>query len=113
MLHSADHCSYIVQSILGFSAAAGGTATLWLANATDAIPGWAQGGAYVGLVGGLSYGCITLWKALIEARHEAAEERREFIAAKDALEMEIRNDWKKQNSRLVAVLERLDKHTES
>ena len=95
---------------MGFVTAGISTASLWLANAAPdaASSGIIELGGTVGLVGGLSYGCITLWKSLQDQRHEFTNERKDFIKAKDELEKEIRNDWKAQNTRLVNVLERME-----
>jgi hypothetical protein len=114
MIHSPD----IHAPVLGFVAAAFSTGSLWISQLADA-PGWLELGGTLGLIGGLSYGCVTLWQALQDQRKEshaereaaadrAAAERREFIAAKDALELEIRSDWKNQNAKLISVLEKLD-----
>ena len=99
--------------------------------------GWIQLGGTIGLVTFLTYACRTLWMALQDARNHAAEaqaqasalashaaevvagavqaaesrmavERAAFISAKDALEKEIRTDWKQQNDALIKVLDRLD-----
>lgn len=102
--------------------------------------GWVQLGGTIGLITFLVYACRTLWMALQDARNataaaqtaatkaatdaaaatqaavQAAEirmaaERAAFISAKDALEKEIRTDWKQQNDKLMAVLNRIDPST--
>ena len=60
--------------------------------------GWIETGGTVGLIGGLSFGCVTLWKANQAQKKEMAE-----------LNREIRSDWKAQNDRLIATLEKLEK----
>jgi len=117
MLHSPD----IHSPVIGFVAAGFSSASIWIAQLPGS-PGWLEMGGTLGLIGGLSFACITMWKALQDHRHEsraereadaarADRERREFIAAKDALELEIRSDWKAQNAKLISVLERLDPDT--
>jgi len=59
--------------------------------------GWIETGGTAGLIGGLAFGCITLWKANQVQKKEMAE-----------LNKEIRSDWKTQNDRLIATLEKLD-----
>lgn len=97
-----------LQPILGYALAGVSTAAIWLANAMPDPSPWLQLGGTAGLIGGLSYGCITLWKALKEQRSEFTAERAAFIRAKDDLEKEIRDDWKDQNEKLMAVLNRID-----
>lgn len=123
MLH---HCADALHPLLGYTIAGVSAVTCFMASAVDSISpdarGWMELGGTLGLIGGLSYGCVTLWKALQEQRKEsaaaversearAAEERKAFIAAKDALELEIRTDWKQQNAKLIEVLNRLDPDT--
>jgi len=125
----------VTQPILGFTGATFSTATLWLAQAPDLVSspqltGWMQLGGTAGLIGGLSYGCITLWKALQTQRTESAAERTENAATmaaervamnlamtnerashqadKAALNAEIRGELKEQTNKLIAVLEKLD-----
>ncbi len=87
-----------IHPIIGFGSAGVSTLGLWLAQtASPSIEQWVQGGGTVGLIGGLSYGCVTLWKANQKSMADIAE-----------LNKEIRTDWKNQNERLINVLERLD-----
>jgi hypothetical protein len=90
-----------MQPVIGFVTATTSTVILYIAQAADSIPaaarGWIEGGGTLGLIGGLSYGCITLWKEIQNGRREMAE-----------LNKEIRTDWKAQNEKLISVLERLD-----
>jgi hypothetical protein len=101
------------------------------------VQGWVQLGGTIGLITFLVYACRTLWMALQDARNATtlaqaaavdaaskaaravaeavqaaevrmAEERSAFIAAKEALEKEIRTDWKQQNDALMKVLNRID-----
>lgn len=100
------------QPVLGFLSATVATTVLYVAQAVDQIPpqarGWMEMGGTLGLIGGLSYGCVTLWKEVQSCRREMAAERAGFIAAKDSLEKEIRTEWKAQNEKLISVLDRLD-----
>lgn len=102
--------------------------------------GWIQLGGTIGLITFLTYACRTLWMALQDARNATAlaqaaattaatnaadavakavqaseirmaAERAAFISAKDALEKEIRTDWKNQNDALMKALDRLDPST--
>lgn len=86
--------------ILGFLFASLSAGALKLAQSvppTADLRNIMEGGAYIGLVTGLSYAVITLWKRL--------NKRDEDIAA---LNKEIRDDWKTQNDKLINVLEKLD-----
>jgi hypothetical protein len=90
-----------LEPILGFTCATVSTFALWLAQSEIVIPEpaktWIETGGTAGLIGGLSFGCITLWKANQAQKKEMAE-----------LNKEIRSDWKTQNDRLIATLEKLD-----
>lgn len=97
-----------LQPILGYILAAASSGVMWLAEAVPAHAPWLQVGGTAGLIGGLSYGCITLWKSLQEQRREFTAERAAFIKAKDDLEKEIRDDWKEQNNKLITVLNKID-----
>ena len=91
-----------IEPILGFTCATVSTFALWLAQTEASIPEpakkWIETGGTVGLIGGLSFGCVTLWNANQAQKKEMAE-----------LNKEIRSDWKTQNERLIATLERLEK----
>jgi hypothetical protein len=93
------------SSVVGFIGAGLSTAVLYLAQAVDAVPpqarGWMELGGTLGLIGGLSYACVTLWK-------EIQNQRRSM----DDLNKEIRGDWKTQNEKLIAVLDKLDPDSE-
>lgn len=55
---------YHIESVAGFATAGASTAVLRIAQTvTPAAEPWLQLGGTVGLIGGLSYGCITLWKS--------------------------------------------------
>lgn len=97
-----------LQPILGYVLAGASTGAIWLANNIAEPSPWLQIGGTAGLIGGLSYGCVTLWKSLQDQRREFTAERQAFIKAKDELEREIRDDWKEQNDKLITVLQRLD-----
>lgn len=90
-----------ISSACSFVLAGLSTATIWIAQAVDSVPpqarGWMELGGTIGLIGGLSYGIVTLWKELQNQKRDTAE-----------LNKEIREDWKKQNDKLIAVLEKLD-----
>ena len=101
--------------ILGFLGAAVSTGSLWLAQATESIEsiapatrGWMEVGGTVGLIGGLSFGCVTLWSELKRVRTDAATKDEKAQDKMDKLNEEIRTDWKQQNDKLIAVLEKLD-----
>jgi hypothetical protein len=96
------HPSYeAIASVVSFSAAGLSTGTLWIAQAVESVPpqarGWMELGGTIGLIGGLSYGCVTLWKEVQNQKRDMAD-----------LNKEIREDWKKQNDKLITVLEKLD-----
>jgi hypothetical protein len=87
--------------ILGFSTAGFSTAALWLAQTADqvvpGVKGWIEVGGTIGLIAGLSYGCTTLWKEVQKQKQEIAQ-----------LNKEVREDWKKQNDRLISALDKID-----
>jgi hypothetical protein len=87
--------------ILGFSTAGFSTAALWLAQTADqvvpGVKGWIEVGGTIGLIVGLSYGCTTLWKEVQKQKQEIAH-----------LNKEVREDWKKQNDRLISALDKID-----
>ena len=90
--------TYHIDSILGFATAGTSTVALWLAEATPAnVEPWIQTGGTVGLICGLSYGCVTLWKANQQQKSDIAD-----------LNKEIRSEWKQQNDALISVLKKLD-----
>ena len=89
------------SSVLGFLGAGASTLILYIAQAADNVPpqarGWMELGGTLGLIGFLSYACVTLWKELQTQRREHS-----------SLNEQIRDDWKKQNEKLITVLEKLD-----
>lgn len=90
--------TYHIDSILGFCFAAISSSALWFAQVTSPqIEPWLQAGGTVGLIGGLAYGCVTLWKSNERQKSDIAE-----------LNREIRSEWKQQADKLIAVLEKLD-----
>lgn len=97
--HSMNLPTDALSSVLGFIAAGVSTAVIWIAQAVEAVParGMMELGGTIGLIGSLSYACITLWK-------EIQNQRR----AMDELNREIRGDWKTQNEKLISVLDKLD-----
>lgn len=90
-----------VHPVIGFVGAAISAATIRLAQVLpNEVQGWFEGGAYIGLVCFLIYAVTTMWRRLKEKDKESAE-----------LQKEIRDDWKKQNEKLIKVLNRLDPDT--
>jgi len=114
----------IAQPIIGFVGATASAAMMYVAQTPEVvsrpeISGWMQLGGTAGLIGGLSYACLTLWKALQTQRSEMATERKESAsemaaeraahdAGKAALNAEIRGELKKQTQDLIEVLSKLD-----
>jgi len=96
------------QPVIGYTVAATSSGVMWLAETLPNQAPWLQVGGTAGLIAGLSYGCVTLWRSLQEQRREFTSERAAFIKAKEELEKEIRNDWKGQNDKLIAVLQKID-----
>jgi hypothetical protein len=93
--------TYHLDSVAGFALSGASTAALWLAQTTPTnVEPWLQAGGTVGLIIGLSYGCVTLWKANQNQKAEIAE-----------LNKEIRGDWKDQTSKLIEVLNKLNPDT--
>jgi|GEM_PF-2975741 len=90
-----------LSSALSFCGAGASTAVLYIAQTVDQVPpqarGWMELGGTLGLIGFLSYACVTLWKELQTQRREHS-----------SLNEQIRDDWKKQNEKLITVLEKLD-----
>jgi len=80
-----------IEPIIGFTSATISGAVLWLAQAAPAAAEpWLQAGGTVGLISGLAFGCVTLWKS------------------NQALQKEIREELKGQIERLSDVLEKFD-----
>lgn len=87
-----------IEPVIGFASATASTFILWIAQSTPPeVEPWLQAGGTVGLIVGLSYGCVTLWKSNQQQKDEIA-----------ALNKEIRGDWKTQNEKLIEVLEKLN-----
>lgn len=99
--------------LLGYLGAGVSTAVYWVAQTVDAIPpparGWMEVGGTFGLIGGLTYGCVTLWKELQRVRSDANAQLDASRKEISELNREIRGDWKTQNDKLITVLEKLDK----
>jgi hypothetical protein len=97
MIHATLH-----DSIAGYATAGASTAALWMADAADAtLPGMGnvlQTGGTAGLILGLAWGCISLWKFVQSQRNEISQ-----------LNAEIRSEWKAQSEKLISVLNKLDK----
>ena len=128
----------ILSSVHGFVLSGVSTLALWVAQtpevaAMPGLTGWMQLGGTAGLIGGLAYGCVTLWKALQTQRSEMNTERKEAAqtmaderaamnlavsnertlheADKAALNAEIRGELKAQTNKLIEVLNKLDPDT--
>jgi len=103
----------MLPPIMGFLWAGASTLAIWFADIGSEVSpvsrGWIELGGTLGLIGGLSYACKTLWKALDRLRAETNEERENHHARIAALNLEIRTEKKQQNDRLIAVLEKLDR----
>jgi hypothetical protein len=88
--------------VTGYATAGAGTLALWLADAAEAtIPGAGgllQAGGTAGLIIGLTYGCVSLWREVRSQRSEISQ-----------LNEEIRREWKAQSEKLISVLNKLDK----
>lgn len=87
--------------VLGFAIGGISSLGIWLAQTASAIPpearSFVEAGGTIGTIGGLAFGCVTLWKEVQTQRREMAE-----------LNKEIRTDWKTQNEKLIVVLERME-----
>ena len=98
--------------LLGFVTAGASTATIWLAETVSQVApvsqSWIEVGGTIGLIGGLSYGCITLWKEIQRMSADARDEREAHRAEIAALNAEIREEKRSQNDKLIEVLNRLD-----
>jgi hypothetical protein len=101
-----------VNPLLGFVTAGLSTATIWLAETVSHVSpvskGWIEIGGTVGLIGGLSYGCVTLWKEIQRMNKDARDEREAHRAEVAALNAEIREEKRIQNDKLIEVLNKLD-----
>jgi len=98
--------------VLGFVTAGLSTATIWLAETVSQVSpvskGWIEVGGTIGLIGGLSYGCVTLWKEIQRMNTDARNEREIHRAEVAALNAEIREEKRVQNDKLIEVLNKLD-----
>jgi hypothetical protein len=101
-----------VNPLVGFVTAGISTATIWLAEIGSEVSpvskGWIEVGGTIGLIGGLSYGCVTLWKEIQRMNKDAREEREAHREEVAALNAEIRNEKRDQNDKLIEVLNKLD-----
>ncbi len=128
--------SEIAQPVIGFVGAGVSYVFITLADVVPEVvsrpelSGWMQLGGTAGLIGGLSYGCVTLWKALQTQRSEMNQERKDSAkvmaderaamnlsmanertaheADKARLNADIRGELKKQTQDLIEVLNKLD-----
>jgi hypothetical protein len=98
--------------ILGFLGGLFSASMLLISDvAPEAIPvpeGVIQLGGTVGLIGFLSYGCVTLWKQLQLEKGEAQKERERHQNEIADLHKEILGETRRQNTELIAVLKKLD-----
>lgn len=90
--------------LIGLIGATLSGAAIWVGQTAQQMPpetqGWIQLGGTLGLIGGLSYACKTLWSELQTSRKESAD-----------LNKTMRDDWKYQQDKLIAVLNKLDPDT--
>lgn len=102
----------LLAPVIGFLWAGISTLALWLADAMSEVSpiskGWIELGGTLGLIGGLAYGCITLWKELQTQKREAREDREAHHKEIANLNLEIRTEKREQNDKLIEVLNRLD-----
>jgi hypothetical protein len=105
-----SHIPY--DPILGFL---GGLSSAFLLFISDVAPsalpvpeGVIQLGGTVGLIGFLSYGCVTLWKQLQLEKGESQKERERHQNEIANLHKEILGETRRQNTELIAVLKKLD-----
>ena len=101
-----------INPLVGFVTAGLSTATIWLAETVSQVSpvskGWIEIGGTVGLIGGLSYGCVTLWKEIQRMNQDARDEREAHREEVAALNEEIRREKRDQNDKLIEVLNKLD-----
>ena len=109
MIPSSEMLSSPLPAIVG---ASGSTVALWLAETiSDVSPisrGWIELGGTIGLIGFLSYGCITLWKKLQEREEMATLERDRHRLEINSLYIDDRNERRQQTEKLIEVLNKLD-----
>jgi hypothetical protein len=98
--------------LVGFVTAGISTATIWFAETVSQVSpvskGWIEIGGTVGLVCGLSYGCVTLWNEIQRMNADARAEREAHREEVAALNAEIREEKRSQNDKLIEVLNKLD-----
>lgn len=100
---------HLHDTLIGYATAGFSTIALWFANVAEAaVPGAGnvlQTGGTAGLIAGLTFGCISLWKLVQSLRDEIRAQRAEIRE----LNEEIREEWKSQSEELISVLKKLDK----
>jgi hypothetical protein len=98
--------------ILGFLGGLVSASVLWLSDAISVNAPVPQGvvelGGTIGLIGFLSYGCVTLWKQLQLEKAESIKERDRHRDELVRLHEEILGETRRQNGELIAVLKKLD-----
>jgi hypothetical protein len=91
----------LISPLIGFALAGLGVGMNRVAAAVEAIPPettkWMEFGGSMGIVAGLSYAVLTLWKELNKQRDKF-----------DQLNQDVRGEWKAQSEKLTSVLEKLD-----
>ena len=95
--------------IVGFIGGGLSTIALWLADAVSPVSrDWVEVGGTLGLIGCLSYGCITLWKELQSQKKQCSLDRERHQSEVAMLHNEILGETRRQNAELIAVLNKLD-----
>ena len=100
------------EPIVGFFGAIASSFLLWISDAvSNSLPipnGVVELGGTVGLIGCLTYGCVTLWKQLQIEKRDSAMERERHQKESAQLHMEILGETRRQNDKLICVLEKID-----
>ena len=85
------------------------TALIWLADSVPNVtPGIVELGGTIGLIGFLSYGCVTLWKDNQQKQVDGVAERDRHRKEMTELHAQIWGETRRQNEELIAVLKKLD-----
>jgi hypothetical protein len=106
------HHALPLDPILGLIGGTASAVTLWMADhVADGtnLPNYViEAGGTIGLIGFLSYGCVTLWKQLQSEKTEAIKERDRHHLEIANLHAEILGETRRQNNELISVLNKLD-----
>lgn len=101
----------LISPLIGYTVAGFSTAMIHLAEVTSHLTQLPKSsievGGTIGLIGGLSYGCLTLWKEIQTLKREAREDRDRYHADISDLNREIRNERREQNDKLIDALNQL------